>query len=109
MPAWLDPAKSRFMYVSNSKFQEIGASGFKARLISKAEIAGCTPVQGRVHHIGMVACFISQICKREIFAHDVSYRAVFQCFACERGNVVSPKNISVFAAPATCAYVMVQV
>ena len=41
----------------------VRVSESKARLISRAGRTGCTPVQGRVHRIGMVACFISEICR----------------------------------------------
>src|SRR5574337_853500 len=44
------------------KHQEMKLSGSKAELPCQRMIAGSTPVSAGVHPIGMVACFISEIC-----------------------------------------------
>ncbi len=41
-------------------------SGSKAELPCQRVIAGSALVSGGVHRIGMVACFISEICKRGV-------------------------------------------
>ena len=65
--AWLNPVYSKSLCGSNGKDQEVRVSECEARSISRVELTGYTLVYRRVHRIGMVACFISEIVQARYF------------------------------------------